>query len=87
MPSLSASLIAEDVIKAIYEKGKENRGKRTDLTSGPIGPKVSPIEPTFKPHNTNKEIGKMIGMSRTQVTRMNNVGKFAYFGNISRVRA
>ena len=55
---------AEDVIKAIYEKGKENRGKRTDLTSGPIGPKVNKL------HNTNKEIGKMIGMSRTQVTRM-----------------
>lgn len=62
---------AEEVIKAIYEKGKEkHRDNAKRLNQGQFGS----IEPNRKPpHNTNKEIGKAIGMSEPQVKRMNKL--------------
>lgn len=41
-------LQADELIKSLYEKGRENSGKRNDLTSGSIEPQVK--------HNTNEEI-------------------------------
>ena len=61
---------AEDVIKSIYEKGKEI--VKNNLPNKNKSPKGS-IEPSGKKHNTNKEIGKAIGMSEPQVKRMNKL--------------
>src|SRR5699024_7304380 len=62
---------AEEVIKAIYEKGlkakSEAGGDRINKNN-----RFSSIEPK-RSHNTNKEIGKAIGMSEPQVKRMNKL--------------
>src|SRR5699024_8113426 len=62
---------AEEVIKAIYEKGlkakSEAGGDRINKNN-----RFSSIEPK-PPHNPNQEIGKAIGMSEPQVKRMNKL--------------
>ena len=62
---------AEDFIKSIYKEGRDNKTGRPPKKEkfGPKGPNIK------KPHNSNQEIGKVIGASGTTVKRLNKIKK------------
>lgn len=66
---LNIVLNSEDVITEIVERSKMNQGKRNDLTSGSVEPKVQNTT------NTNTEIGKLAGVSKSTVVRAKKVKK------------
>lgn len=57
----------DDLINSIYEEGRRNMSD--------AGKKVVSMDTTLKKHNTNEEIGKMIGASRATAARLNRVKK------------
>ena len=63
-------LSTSELIEELEYEAKENQGKRTDLTSGPNGPKVE-IESKV----TNAELGKIAGVSKSTVTRAKKVNR------------
>lgn len=61
-------LRSEELVKGIEQKAKARQGTRTDLTFGPTGQKVKPIQ-------TDVSLGKLANTSPTTIKRMKKIKK------------